>query len=129
MLSPTEEENSTKKQVTEKATADAANQNQDGRTDLQLILHEFKSLKDTVDDRVTRLEAAFTKHEEKFTEKLPKLENTISKNRSEVAAEIKSSIAKISLDIQDVLKENKILHKENSNLKDWNQHSYALMSS
>ena len=85
---------------------------------MQLILHEFKSLKDTVDDWVTRLEAAIIKHEEKFMEELHKLENTISKNRSEVAAEIKSSVAKISLDIQDVLKENKILCKENSNIKD-----------
>ena len=119
MPSPTEAENTTKKKyVTEKTTTNAANQNQDGRTDLQLILHEFKSLKDTVDDRVTRLEAAITKHEEKFTEELHKLENTISKNRSEVAAEIKSSIAKNSLDIQDVLEENKILRKENSNLKE-----------
>ena len=51
-------------------------------------------------------------------EELHNLENTISKNRSEVVAEIKDSVVKNSLDIQDVLKENKMLCKENSNLKE-----------
>ena len=81
MLSPAEDENNAKKQVTEqsmgKASIGTHSQIHEDRSDLQLILHEFKSLKNTVDDRVTRLEVAITKQEEKFTRELHKLKDTI----------------------------------------------------
>ena len=99
--------------------ADAEEENTEKRTDLQLILHKFKSLKDTVDSRVSRLEAAISKQEDKFSEELHKLKDTISRNTSEVTAETKKSVTKNSLDILAVLNENKLLHKENNDLKDW----------
>ena len=90
----------------------------ENRTDLQLILHEFKSLKDTVDSRVSRLEAAISKQEDKLSEELQKLEDTLSRNTSKATAEIKKSVTKSSLDIAAVLNENKLLRKENDELKD-----------
>ena len=90
----------------------------ENRTDLQLILHEFKSLKDTVDSRVLRLEVAISKQEDKLSKELQKLEDTLSKNTSEATAEIEKSIIKNSLDIAAVLNENKLLRKENNELKD-----------
>ena len=90
----------------------------ENRTDLQLILHEFKSLKDTVNSRVSRLEAAISKQEDKLSEELQKLEDTLSKNTSKASAEIKKSVIKNSLDIAAVLNENKLLRKENDELKD-----------
>ena len=50
------------------------------QTDLQLILHEFKSLKDTVDNRVSRIESAILKQEDKVAEELQKIENAVVKN-------------------------------------------------
>ena len=90
----------------------------ENRTDLQLILHEFKSLKDTVDSRVSRLEATISKQEDKRSEELQKLEDTLSRNTSEATAEIEKSVTKNSLDIAAVLNENKLLRKENDELKD-----------
>ena len=88
------------------------------RTDLQLILHKFKSLKDTVDSRVSRLEAAISKQEDKLSEELQRLEDTLSRNTSEATAEIEKSVTKNRLDIAAVLHENKLLRKENDELKD-----------
>ena len=117
MLSPAEDKINAKKQVTEH-TKDTPSHKQDEKTDLQLLLHEFKSLKETVDYWVTRLEVAITKQEEKFTEELHKLEDAILKNRSEVVTEIKNKVEKNTLDMQYIMNKNKYLHKENSSLKD-----------
>ena len=97
---------------------DTSSHKQEEKTDLQLILHEFKSLKDTIDNWVTRLEVAITKQEEKFTKELHKLEDAILKNRSEIATEIKNKVEKNTLDMQHIMNENKYLCKENSSLKD-----------
>ena len=61
---------------------------------------------------------AITKQEEKFTRELNKLEDTISKNRSEIVTKIKCKVDKNKLDIQHVMNENKHLCKENSSLKE-----------
>ena len=47
-----------------------------------------------------------------------KLEDTISKNSSEIAVEIRSKVVKDTLDLQNVINENKLLCKENSSLKE-----------
>ena len=61
MLSPSDEENNSKKQVTKqktgKAGVDPRNQQHEERTYLQLILHE--SLKDTVNERVMKLGSSY----------------------------------------------------------------------
>ena len=113
-LRPADGENIAKKQP----PAKEENVWMENKTDLQLILHEFKSLKDTIDSRVMRLEAAISKQEDKLTEELLKLEDTLSRNTSEATAEIEKSIIKNSLDIAAVLNENKLLQKENDELKD-----------
>ena len=75
-------------------------------------------MKETVDDWVTTLEVAITKQEEKFTQELLKLEDAISKNRSEIVTEIKNKVEKNTSDMQYIMNENKYLCKENSGLKD-----------
>ena len=114
MLSPVEGESNAKKQP----PAKEGNVQTENRTDLQLILHEFKSLKDTVDSRVLRLEAAISKQEDKLSEELQRLEDTLSRNTSKATAEIEKSVTKNRLDIAAVLHENKLLRKENDELKD-----------
>ena len=81
-LSPAEGESTAKKQP----PAKEEKEQMENRTDLQLILHEFKSLKDTVDSRVLRLESAITKQEDKLSTELQKLEDTLSRNTSEATA-------------------------------------------
>ena len=113
-LSPVEGESNAKKQPPVKeGTVQTEN-----RTDLQLILHEFKSLKETVDSRVSRLEAAISKQEDRLSEELQRLEDTLSRNTSDATAEIEKSVTKNRLDIVTVLNENKLLRKENDELKD-----------
>ena len=113
-LSPAECESTAKKQPL--STSDETHIERS--TDLQLILHEFKSLKETVDNRVSRIESAIIKQEDKVTEELQKIENAVAKTTKEITSEIKTTVTKNSLDIVKILHENKLLHKENNELKD-----------
>ena len=47
-----------------------------------------------------------------------RLEDTLSRNTSDATAEIEKSVTKNRLDIVTVLNENKLLRKENDELKD-----------
>ena len=113
-LSPAEGESNAKKHP----TPCTVEKGMDNKTDLQLILQEFKSLKESVNNKVSSLEVAISKQEGKLFDELHKLEESISRNTNETTAEIKKSVERNSADILAVLTENKLLRKENNDLKD-----------
>ena len=85
---------------------------------LEPLLLEFKSLRESLDSKVSSLEAIIEKQCEEVSSELHKIESTITIHKREVMQECTNRIEKNSHDIKSLLDENKILRCENMSLKE-----------
>ena len=85
---------------------------------LEPLLLEFKSLRESLDSKVSNLEAIIEKQCEEVSSELHKIESTITIHKCEVMQGCTNRIEKNSQDIKSLLDENKILKCENISLKE-----------
>ena len=85
---------------------------------LEPLLLEFKSLRESLDSKVSSLEAIIQEQYKEVSSELHKIESTITTYKHEVMQECTNGIEKNSHDIKSLMVENKILRCKNMSLKE-----------
>ena len=84
---------------------------------LDPLLTQFKSLRQSVDNKVGSLEQAISQ-QRKVSEELHKIETRLTQQRAEITHELKSDILDNKRNISHIVQENKHLRRENIALKE-----------
>ena len=116
-LSPANDDQQTKKQNT--------NTNMDEHVAstnytqlLDPLLSQFKSLRESVDNKVGSLEQAIQQQRKEVTDELHKIETSLIQHKEELTQQFKSDIQENKDNISRIVLENTSLKKENAALKE-----------
>ena len=116
-LSPANDDQQTKKQNT--------NTNMDEHVSstnyiqlLDPLLSQFKSLRESVDNKVGSLEQAIQQQRKEVTDELHKIETSLIQHKEELTQQFKSDIQENKDNISRIVLENTSLKKENAALKE-----------
>ena len=114
-LSPTDEDHQTKKQNT------SAIENIPSTNYSQLLgplLTQFKSLRESLDNKVGSLEHAIQQQRKEVSEELHKIETSLIQHKEEITQQLKSDIQENKVNILCKVAENTCLKRENTVLKE-----------
>ena len=113
--SPSDNDPDTKKQNT---NACEKNQIADYTQILDPRLTQFKSLRESVNNKVGSLEQAISQQRKEVSEELRKIETSLTQHKAEITHELKSDILDNKQNISHIAEENKHLRRENITLKE-----------
>ena len=85
---------------------------------LEPLLTQFKSLRESVENKMGSLEDAISRQQEEVSKDLHKIEASLTKHRAEITQELKGEILDNKCSSSHIEEENRILRKENDALKD-----------
>ena len=85
---------------------------------LDPLLSQFKSLRESVDNKVGSLENTIQQQKKEVTEELHKIESNLSRHKEELNKQFKEDIQQSRESIQWIVNENISLKKENTELKE-----------
>ena len=115
-LSPSEEDQQNKKYnpcISERVTT-TSNFSQL----LDPLLSQFKSLRESVDNKVRSLKNTIQQQKKEVTEELHKIESSLSQHKDELNRQFKEDIQENKESIKRIVNENILLKKENTALKE-----------
>ena len=114
-LSPVDDDQQTKKQNI------SANEHISLTNYVQLLdplLKQFKSLRESVDNKVGSLEHAIQQQREEVSEELHKIETSLIQHKEEITQQLRNDIQENKDNILCIVTENTCLKRENTSLKE-----------
>ena len=115
LLSPSDDDQHTKKQnVSSSKNAPVTNYTQL----LDPLLTQFKSLRESVHNKVGSLEQAIQQQKKEVSEELHKIESSLIQHKEEITQQLKSDIQDNKENILCIVEENTYLKRENNALKE-----------
>ena len=83
------------------------------------LLSQFKSLRESVDNKVGSLEQAILQQRKEVSEELHKIESSLTQHKTEITQQLRCDIQDNKENISRIVEENKHLRRENEALKEW----------
>ena len=115
-LSPSEDDQQNKKYNSDTGEITSTTNNLSQLLDP--LLSQFKSLRESVDNKVGSLENTIQQQKIEVKEELHKIESSLSRHKEELNKQFKEDIKQNRVSIQRIVNENILLKKENIELKD-----------